>query len=109
MTWGGLAVVVAILATSYAVTTKKCPGYFGDPEFEACEKRQDTIFWYSVGGAAAVGLGVIIPGFFIAPRRSDILEMMNKHNQLDPSYPMELEVGYDPSRRFASSQLTFRF
>jgi hypothetical protein len=51
-----------------------------------------------------IGIGAITAGgiaaLVMAPKRSDIMEVVNKHNRLSPE-PMRFELGYDPTRRSA--------
>lgn len=51
-----------------------------------------------------VGLGAMIVGgvvgLAIAPERSDLLGFVNHHNRLSPE-PLRLQMGYDPTHRFA--------
>jgi hypothetical protein len=51
-----------------------------------------------------IGIGAIAAGgiaaWAIAPKRSDVMDVVNKHNRLSPE-PMRFELGYDPTRQYA--------
>ena len=55
-------------------------------------------------GFAAAGIAALI----VTPKRSELLDVVNKHNRLNPE-PLRLHLGYDPTRRFAfaSAALTY--
>jgi len=59
-----------------------------------------------------VGMGVAVLGGIIAyaswPRHQDLLDLVNKNNHLSKQ-PLQLNVGYDPTRRFAFSGATVSF
>jgi hypothetical protein len=59
-----------------------------------------------LGGGAmlAGGIGAVV----VAPKRSDLLEVVNKHNRLNAE-PLRLQLGYDPSQRFAYGAATVPF
>ena len=42
------------------------------------------------------------------PGRQDLLDLVNKHNRLSKQ-PLQLQLGYDPSQRFAFSGATVSF
>ena len=59
-----------------------------------------------------LGTGAMIVGGTIAmvtwPRRSDLLDLVSKHNRLSQQ-PLRLQLGYDPTRRFAYSRASVAF
>lgn len=113
--FGGLAVGTA--STIYAFASRNsCPEpALSDPNFAAdsaawgtCNQNNDArSATFLVVGLAAAAAGAF-GAFAIAPVRSDILEVTNKHNRLSPT-PLRLDLGYDPTHQlaFAGAALTF--
>jgi hypothetical protein len=44
----------------------------------------------------------------IGPKRTDLLELVNKHNRLSQE-PLHIELGFNPTRGFAYSGATMAF
>ena len=59
-----------------------------------------------------LGVGAIIVGGLIAysswPRHQELLDLVNKNNRLSKQ-PLQLQLGYDPTQRFAFSGATVSF
>jgi hypothetical protein len=59
-----------------------------------------------------IGLGSAVAGLvsypLISPGRSDILDVVNKNNRLSPE-PLQLQLGYDPTRQLAFGRATLAF
>jgi hypothetical protein len=59
-----------------------------------------------------IGMGSMIAGgigwLALSPGRSDVFDLVNKHNQLSPT-PLHFQLGYDPTTRLAYGGATFRF
>jgi ABC-type enterobactin transport system permease subunit len=79
----------------------------GDPNFAAKSAAWGACDDQNIKHMAlygALGLGALAAGgitaLAIAPKRSDIMEVLNKNNRLAPQ-PLQLELGYDPARRYA--------
>jgi hypothetical protein len=113
----GAGVLAGVGTTVYGAATRPdCvlpPA--GDPGFAAkvdqwssCNDRGTQRFMTFTG----IGLGLLLAGgisaMAIAPRRSDTLAFVNRHNSLSPR-PMRFDLGYDPARRFAHAGATFSF
>jgi len=86
-----------------------------DPNFgpdgsawEACNERNGS----RMATFSLVGVGALLVGGAIAlaswPGRSDIMDLINKHNRLSKR-PLQLQLGYDPTQRFAFSGATVSF
>jgi hypothetical protein len=68
--------------------------------FSACSHQNtEHLAVLGVLGVAALAAGGITAAAMM-PKRSDIMDVVNKHNRLSPQ-PMQLELGYDPTRRYA--------
>ena len=59
-----------------------------------------------------LGAGIMVVGGIIAyaswPGRQDLLDLVNKHNRLSKQ-PLQLQLGYDPTQRFAFSGASVSF
>jgi hypothetical protein len=86
-----------------------------DPNFAA-----DTAAWSSCNqgnvtklavfglvGVGAMGVGGAV-AYSYWPKRQDLFDLVNKHNQLSKQ-PLRLQIGYDPTQRFAFSGATVSF
>jgi hypothetical protein len=113
----GAGFVAGVGATVYGIATRPdCVSpAAGDPDFAAklgelisCDDRGNQRFTTFAG----IGLGLLLAGgisaIVIAPKRSDTFDFVNRHNTLSPR-PMRLDLGYDPTRRFAHAGATFSF
>src|SRR6266511_3878058 len=113
----GAGVVAGVGTTVYGLATRPdCVSPpVGDPNFaaklgelSACNDRGTQRFMTFTG----IGLGLLLAGgigaMAIAPKRSDTFNFVNRHNSLSPR-PMRLDLGYDPTRRFAHAGATFSF
>jgi hypothetical protein len=86
-----------------------------DPNFAA-----DSMAWgdctdHNISRIATfsfVGVGAFVVGGLIAyasaPTRQDLLDVVNKNNRLSKQ-PLQLQIGYDPTQRFAFSGATVSF
>lgn len=110
-------VVVGLASVIYGVAggdTCKDPS-ITDPNFAA-----DTEAWGACNDRnmskmatfTFVGLGAMVVGGIIAyaswPKHQDLLDLVNKNNQLSKQ-PLQWNVGYDPTQRFAFSGATVSF
>ena len=90
------------------VTRQDCQGpAVTDPDFAAKAEawgacNRDNMSRMETFGliGMAVATGGVIGALVTAPRRGDLLDLVNKHNRASAD-PMRLQIGYDPSRRFA--------
>ncbi len=74
----------------------------------ACNERNlSKMATFGFVGLGAMALGGVI-SYASRPSRQDLLDLVNKHNQLSP-HPMRLQIGYDPTQRFAFSGATVSF
>jgi len=111
----GTTVGLASIAYS-ALGRKDCPSpAVTDPDFGAALQRLDACngdnFKMSVT-AGMIGFGALLAGgagwLALTPSRSDIMSFVNRHNALGRE-PIRFQFGYDPSRGFAHSGVTFSF
>jgi hypothetical protein len=78
-----------------------------DPDFAAksaawgaCnEDNMQHLMIFGLMGFGAVTAGAIA-AWASAPKRSDIMDFVNKHNRLSPD-PLHFELGYDPTHQYA--------
>ena len=109
--------IVSVGSTVYAFAGRSAcqePSIY-DPNFaaktaawESCtDNNFDLTAKFAVIGMAA-GIAGIVGATFVAPGRSDLLDVLAKNNRSSPE-PLRLEVGYDPNARltFAGARLTF--
>lgn len=109
--------VLGLALTAYAFLGRKTctePG-LTDPNFAADSAawgacNQDNIETSAKFGFA--GLGVMTLGglgwWIIAPKRSDLFDLVNAHNALSHD-SMRLQLGYDPTSRLAMGGLSLAF
>ncbi len=110
-------VAVGVASTIYGIASRDtCTGpAVTDPNFGAdteawgaCNDRNLT----RMATFSFIGLGAVLVGGVIAwvnqPGRPDIMELVNKHNRLNKQ-PLQLQIGYDPTQRFAFSGATVSF
>jgi hypothetical protein len=110
-------IVVGLASIVYGIAggdTCKDPS-ITDPNFAA-----DTEAWGACNDRnmskmvtfGAVGFGAMIVGGIIAysswPKHQDLLDLVNKNNRLSKQ-PLQWQVGYDPTQRFAFSGATVSF
>jgi hypothetical protein len=112
---GGLAVGVATAVYGIASRDTCTSPVVTDPAFAA-----DVAAWGACNDRnmsrmetfGLLGFGAMLVGGVIAvvnwPRRADIMELLNKHNRLSKE-PLQLQIGYDPTQRFAFSGATVSF
>ena len=110
--------VVAGLATAiygYASTDNCIEPTLSDPHFGAdadawgaCNDRNIS----KMATFSFLGAGIMVVGGVIAyanwPGRQDLLDLVNKNNRLSKQ-PLQLQLGYDPTQRFAFSGATVSF
>lgn len=112
-----VGVTVGLASTLYAFAGKTdcSPPSITDPNFAAkttawgdcnadSRRHLSTFGLIGFGAFAAGGIGALIA----APKRPDLLEVVNKHNRLNAE-PLQLHLGYDPLRRSAHAAATFRY
>ncbi|MEP6654184.1 MAG: hypothetical protein ABJA82_12545 [Myxococcales bacterium] len=70
------------------------------------QNMRHTMLFGSLGlGALAAGA---ITAAVMAPKRSDVMDVMNKHNRLSPE-PMQLQLGYNPTNHHAYASASVAF
>jgi hypothetical protein len=76
--------------------------------WDACNQYNErTTATLSILGLALFA-GSALRAIAEAPQRSDLLELINKHNRLNIA-PLQLQMGYDPGRRLAFGGGTLSF
>jgi hypothetical protein len=85
------------------------PNFAADTEaWGACNDRNMS----KMATFTFVGLGAAVVGGIIAyaswPKHQDLLDVVNKNNRLSKQ-PLQWQVGYDPTQRFAFSGATVSF
>ncbi len=114
---GGLAApLIAFGAASVARSQDSCPmPSASTPNFEMasqawmqCNEDRNS----STATYIGVGFGIMIVGvvgaLVVAPKRSDLLEVVNLHNRLQVE-PLRLQFGYDPARKSAQAGAALSF
>jgi hypothetical protein len=111
------AVGVGLASGIYAIAARKdCPApSISDPNFAA-----STAAWgacnddnmHTTTAFGLIGLGAMAAGVIgwaaIAPGRSELLSFVNEHNRLTAE-PLRLQLGYDPTSRFAYGGASLSF
>ena len=112
----GAGLFVAAVVVSLIVVSRDC-GWppAGDPNYTAdAAAASDCGTHHLLTGVAisAIGAGVMMGSFFaqgaIGPSRSDLDELVSKHNRLNPRR-MRIRIGYDPTRSLPLTGLAFTF
>jgi hypothetical protein len=112
---GGLAAGAATMVYGFASNNTCTAPTVSDPNFAAdsaawgdCNDRNMTkqMTFAFLGAGIAVAGGIL--AWAIWPSRQDFLDVVNKHNRLSP-HPLQLQLGYDPTQRFAFSGATVTF
>jgi hypothetical protein len=76
--------------------------------WDACNQYNErTTATLSILGLALFAGGAL-SSIAQAPHRSDLLELVNKHNRLNIA-PLQLQMGYDPGRRLTFGGATLKF
>lgn len=112
---GGIIVGLASMAYGFAGGDNCTEPSITDPHFAAdadawgaCNDRNLS----KMATFGFLGLGAIIAGGIIAyaswPKHQDLLDLVNKNNRLSKQ-PLQWQVGYDPTQRFAFSGATVSF
>lgn len=109
--------VIGLVSTGYGIFGRKtCPQpLVTDPNFAAdsaawgaCNENNDS----TSGKFILAGLGAMTLGglgwWILAPKRSDLFDLVNAHNALSHD-TMRLQIGYDPTSRFAMGGLSMAF
>jgi len=110
-------VVLGLASIIYGVAAQdNC----GDPSVTDPNFAADTQAWGAcnqrnvsrIGTFAFLGIGTMVVGGIIAyaswPRHQDLLDLVNKNNRLS-KHPLQWNLGYDPTHRFAFSGATVSF
>jgi hypothetical protein len=79
------------------------------PEFDACSDRNANRLMIGILG----GLGTIVVGtatfFIVRPGRRQILDVVNRHNRIEPTNPIRFSLGYQPNQQRAYAALELDF
>lgn len=102
---GGLVMLSGLFLMEDCSSNHEIPSDAWDRCQDANLSRFLTLFAI---GAVIIG-GAAITGAVVIPGRTDLLRVVNKHNQLSPQIPIDLQLGYQPKTRVARAGLILRF
>jgi hypothetical protein len=105
----GLVLFGIFTRTDCALPSVTDPNFSaGSAAWGACNRDNMTrMELFALGGLAAM-VGGGVAALVTSPRRQDLLDIVNKHNRLNPE-PLRLQIGYDPSQRFARAGVALSF
>lgn len=79
------------------------------PGYDECneDNLSSLLTFTAIGGA--VMIGGLVAGLVLRPNRKDLMNLVNENNRLRPDAPVQLQLGYDPTRGTGYAGLTFHF
>lgn len=111
----GMGLGLAVVLTGVLTRSDCGSPSVDDPNFStaaaawrSCNRDNMTrLGVFSLVGIASV-LGGGVTALVTAPRRQDLLDVVNQHNRVNPE-PLRLQLGYDPSQRSARAGVALSF